>query len=802
MFDRYFISFNSTIPIQRTLENVCKKNVINDSEVFSGDILFSGCTGDVFSQENHILSTKGGSVSPKNIVLQTFGSNNTFGSFLRDDTLTSPKGDVRGSGANDLSVSRELCSQVASGDFSSILSGRNNTSSGDGSLVIGGRLNIADSSNCLVIGGIGNVSSGGFNNSIVTGLQNSTSQLKNDISGILLDISNSLVITGTNVIMNGNNSVFVTGNDISGVPIFLQNVLPGIQNRIPYQNSVILTGQSNSIFPCGANSGGLFGSQIVSNIFVGTGSNNKISLNHSIITGRDITLNSFGSFLPSIVYTGKNISTRPSSGPDKYFWNCAFMSVETIDINLFSTNIIRTFGFLPGLSNSYGNSAERQGGVVGGVRNRFASSNTSFVTGSGNIHTNNTGNGESIICSGLNNSSGTSATPFNRSSIIAGSNMTIGNMTNNSYICGQLNNCGDNTVNNLIGGGRNNSCSSSNNSVVSGTNNSISTTNSAIGSGVSNSISGSFSHSFMTGISGLLSTPAVTAAAVFGKSNLQGSIGGSDRLFMIGNGNLTRANAFSVTRNGTARAGLTFVTSGADFGEYFEAYGQSNERLPLHETVCLIDERFVGKKIIDKNFIDSENGFVHQDIGKIILSSQVPIEIEAIGVTTNYSSFVGNAHEDEWQGKYEKDMYGNIIYVDVEQIEEEDVYDLSMNEMIRFSEEKKISDNGDVYYQRIRQVNVEEIKIPVMEEIPVYNTQGELLEMIKEPKKMKVIKVLRTKKISENYNPTQVYIPRSKRNEWNLIGLRGQVFIKKGQKLIPNSMKIGEHNEFFDKYLI
>jgi hypothetical protein len=97
---------------------------------------------------------------------------------------------------------------------------------------------------------------------------------------------------------------------------------------------------------------------------------------------------------------------------------------------------------------------------------------------------------------------------------------------------------------------------------------------------------------------------------------------------------------------------------------------------------------------------------------------------------------------------------------------------------------------------------VEEIKVLLTEDVHVYDENGNILRTITEQKKNKNIVKCKSKKISDNYNPDQIYIPRKLRTEWNLVGLRGQVLIKKGQRLIPNSIKVGIYNDVYDKYLI
>lgn len=807
--NKYFIcdDYNNLISLESNfIQNNVINNTIKTSTVFDGSIEPAGCSEEVTTQENHILAPIGGNVSPKNIVFQTDGANNIFGSFFRDDILTNPKGDIRGSGANDLSVSRDLCSQVASGTFSSILSGENNTASSQGTIVLGGNSNIADGSNCLVMGGLSNRSGGGFNNAIITGFQNQT--IQQNVSTTFFDVSNSLIMTGTNNIMNGNNSVFITGRDISG-----QNIT--LTTRTPFSSCAIITGQSNTILPV-TNAGPLINNGQSEFIFIGTGSNNKTSLPNSILTGSDINLGTYD-ITPTeglnIIYTGRNISSIPlvGGGPTINV-NSAYLCADeaTNFRNLGSIPVNNNLGFLPGLSN-INILADRQGSLYGGIRNEHGVIRTAIITGSNNFINNNTASGADIICTGINNRSGSfgsSSVSFNFSSVITGSNHGISSVGQFGYISGMRNRSAvAGSLNNLFGGGSNNVSSANNSSIICGADNSsTNSANAVIASGISNVINGTFTNSFMTGIGGLLTTPSNTSSAVFGQYNLQGATGSpsSTRIFMIGNGvtGTSRRNAFSVTATGVARANLTFVNGGADFAEYFETYGSSIYRLPLHETVCLIDDRFIGKEIINNQFIPSLNGFRESDIGKIILSSQVPDEIQPFGVVTNNSSFIGNSYDEEWQGKYERDSDGRIIYEDVDKIEYEDIFDLSLNEIITFREERRISESGEVFYQKVRDVEFTEVRIPVMEEVPVYNESGELLRTVEEPKKIEVITKMKYKKISSQYNPNQIYVPRSKRPEWNLVALRGQVIIKKGQREIPDTIRLEEFGEFYDRYLI
>ena len=114
----------------------------------------------------------------------------------------------------------------------------------------------------------------------------------------------------------------------------------------------------------------------------------------------------------------------------------------------------------------------------------------------------------------------------------------------------------------------------------------------------------------------------------------------------------------------------------------------------------MIDENFIGKIINNQfKFENSTHGFTENDLGKILLSSETPDEIEPFGVVVSSSGYIGNAFEDEWKGKYERDEFGNIIYD--EEIEEVyvDEFDISLNTREDVRIERKVGEDNQVIYQ-------------------------------------------------------------------------------------------------------
>lgn len=58
------------------------------------------------------------------------------------------------------------------------------------------------------------------------------------------------------------------------------------------------------------------------------------------------------------------------------------------------------------------------------------------------------------------------------------------------------------------------------------------------------------------------------------------------------------------------------------------------------------------------------------------------------------------------------------------------------------------------------------------------------------------------RKLNPDYNPDLKYIPREDRPEWSLIGLLGQIEVKKGETVRPSWIFMGSKNESADLYLV
>jgi len=120
------------------------------------------------------------------------------------------------------------------------------------------------------------------------------------------------------------------------------------------------------------------------------------------------------------------------------------------------------------------------------------------------------------------------------------------------------------------------------------------------------------------------------------------------------------------------------------------------------------------------------------------------------GIVTKNSAVVGNSYR-EWPGKYELDEWGNHV---MEEVDEE------------------------------------------IEEFDPENSDPTQAKMVKTGNK--VMKP----KLSKKYNPKKEYVPREDRPEWCMVGLLGQLRLKKGQPIADHWVKIKKINDEIDLYLV
>ncbi len=717
-------------------------------------------------------------------------------------------GDCRGEKAVDWQMDRTGSNAVAGAQYSVIGGGSNNMIDNQSlnSNIMGGEDNLIEQSLNSTIGG-------GVNNQIISQVQQNSCNIaggNHNVIGFLTpDASYSFIGGGQD------NNIDSVGSIVGG----------GTGNRINKDsiNSVIVGGKEN-IINGGLNNntqfttiGGGFGNTLGNgngnSIFganISGGASNYISANNNTITNYSTvgggSINIIGNNVGVIAdYStiggggGNVIGNSPSD-------MCSFSTIgggseNIIGISAQSTTFASTIGggFQNGIDASCatigggcGNTINlaANGATIGGGENNTANSAFDVIGGgSGNTTFANYG----VIAGGNSNSTygdyavisgGESNSVSSNYGVIAGGN---GNATHSNYtvIGGGLNNIISTDADYSINiGGRNNT-------IEQNTNNPFPAYSHSILGGFKNKIiaKNGGQYTIAGGVGLVLSSPTGTvvspdsasrfACGQFNNENASIAtdvvIGGNkdikDRIFVVGGGSgdvfgnvITPFNLFSVDYFGNAFAYGRYYTGGADYAEYFESL--SGLSLQIGTVVGLKE-------------------------GKIY-----PIEYDndiPIGVISANPNLVGNAYEEEWHGKYKRDVYGRILYEDVEIMEEELVYEIHQEEV------KTLVMRDNKWYEKSEYVDK---KVGIYDKVAIYNDNGEIIRVEDIHRRQLVSKKKHCQQISEEYDATKTYIPRSKRAEWNIVGLLGQVVIKKYQKTHQNWIKIRDVNDDLELWLI
>jgi uncharacterized beta-barrel protein YwiB (DUF1934 family) len=169
--------------------------------------------------------------------------------------------------------------------------------------------------------------------------------------------------------------------------------------------------------------------------------------------------------------------------------------------------------------------------------------------------------------------------------------------------------------------------------------------------------------------------------------------------------------------NGDAYNDGTWITSGADYAEYFES--KDGNAIAVGTTVKLD-----GDKIVACESGDTPIGVVRPK---------------------GCSTTIGNAAWGKWQGKYLVDDYSSPV-------KEE------------YSVTKWIEDTEDIQYQTDK--IPEDVTVP--DDAIVTSTEEDGSKLMR-------------KKLNPDWNDSEEYSPRSERDEWVIVGLLGQIPVAKGQ---------------------
>ena len=252
--------------------------------------------------------------------------------------------------------------------------------------------------------------------------------------------------------------------------------------------------------------------------------------------------------------------------------------------------------------------------------------------------------------------------------------------------------------------------STGNYSLTSGTNNVIG----GYSVGMGSAISSPSDQGYCFGFGYWLETSGNnTAIGHYNKAMTKSSSSGtSGDAFVIGNGTTSAtSNAFRVTYSGSVYGKSTYHSTGADYAEYFEwEDGNPNAE----------DRRGL--------FVTWGNN------GLVKLANEGD---EILGVVSVTPSVVGNAYEDDWQGMYQTDIFGqplsHIVHHDAEYV------DIEMPD---------VDDEGN-------ELETTHIEHQLLHE--AYDAEEYIL--------------------NPEYDSEQEYIPRSDRKEWAAVGLMGQLIV-------------------------
>lgn len=153
---------------------------------------------------------------------------------------------------------------------------------------------------------------------------------------------------------------------------------------------------------------------------------------------------------------------------------------------------------------------------------------------------------------------------------------------------------------------------------------------------------------------------------------MAGAIGRDDQtanntLFMVGCGTTTApANAFRISTDGRCRGIAAFLSSGADFAEYFEWLDGNPNGEDRRGRIVTLD----GDKI---RLANADDDYI-------------------LGVVSGTGAFIGNSSSEHWHGMYLTDVYGEPL---TEQVEVPETLDEGTGEIIEAHTETRFVVNPE-----------------------------------------------------------------------------------------------------------
>ena len=253
--------------------------------------------------------------------------------------------------------------------------------------------------------------------------------------------------------------------------------------------------------------------------------------------------------------------------------------------------------------------------------------------------------------------------------------------------------------------------------------------------------------------------------------------------------------------SGIATGSLARTTPGMDYAELFES--TSGERIPVGTSVVLDDGRI-----------------------RAASDGETPL-----GVISANPGMLGGVF-NEWPGKYERDEFGAPIM----ETHEEEIME-QKTELVRGRRARKetktvteeiprmevVLEDGKYIQREVTQRITREIETPVYEEHDLYDADGrtiigkhrvEIMEDYEdevpvyddEGRPVMVgtgrFETRERQKIHPDYDPDRPYVPRSRRPEWNPVGLLGQLALRKGQPVADTWIKLKDISGEVELWLV
>ena len=243
-------------------------------------------------------------------------------------------------------------------------------------------------------------------------------------------------------------------------------------------------------------------------------------------------------------------------------------------------------------------------------------------------------------------------------------------------------------------------------------------------------------------------------------------------------------------------------SSGSDYAEYFESVDGSE--ITVGTSVTLTKDAKIGP---------AKKG-------------DVPI-----GIITTNSAIVGNSYK-EWPKKYLRDEFGNQIMGEYKEEvmipkkekikkERQKVEKKTITEEVTRTE--IVLEKGKYIQKEISESIAREIEEPLFEEVDVYDATGkkvigkhkvpvmetyekeiDVLDENGEPVLVGSGEFVTKERPKSNpeYDESQEYVSREQRQEWNCVGLLGQLPLRKGQPVAPTWIKIKDISKEVELWLV